>query len=619
MDTDDGVARGNYAQEIVGMRHAQKPNHVTLHSLIGWLKSGQFVIPDFQREFEWKPWDVQDLMRSIFQDYYIGSLLLWKGKDENFESLSCEDIYGYEGTRNDRQHIVLDGQQRLTAMYYTFVAPDVSMPQRTNRYIYYIRVDSFMADEHENEEAFQYYWTRWGVNLLKNQQSQFENHMFPLSVIGKGLFELPNWLQGYEKFWQEKQAESDDENSRTIATRHMENAQAFGRHIMEVVEQYQVSYIELDRDIELNKVCEIFTKVNSKGIQLDIFDLINAMVKPKSVELKRMWREAKTSLEFVDTDRMNIYVLQVMSILCQAYCSPKYLYYLIPGQRKKTRNPDGTFGQETLVSDADDFKDKWNIAVKALEHAITSLRNPQAFGVISSRYLPYAAILPAFAALQNSASRLPPDRRLGAQEKIDFWYWASVFLSRYSGSVESTSARDYQDVSVWFNDDSSEPAPISEFRNFDVSSLDLRGETRRGSSVYNGVFNLLIKEGAFDWVRGLPLQPDDLDDHHIVPVARAQDEYLQLDGLEHSILNRTPLTSETNRNIIRDQLPNEYLPQWIEKNGEERVQKILESHFISPTAFKILLRDQFTKDDFNEFINERQRAIQDAICDLKKK
>ena len=54
---------------------------------------GRFVAPDFQREFEWKPRDISDLMRSIFLDYYIGSLLLWKGKEDNFATLACEPIY----------------------------------------------------------------------------------------------------------------------------------------------------------------------------------------------------------------------------------------------------------------------------------------------------------------------------------------------------------------------------------------------------------------------------------------------------------------------------------------------------------------------------------------------
>ena len=42
----------------------------------------------------------------------------------------------------------------------------------------------------------------------------------------------------------------------------------------------------------------------------------------------------------------------------------------------------------------------------------------------------------------------------------------------------------------------------------------------------------------------------------------------------------------------------------------------LESHFISPAAFDILLRDPFGADDFEAFLAERQRTLQDAIEDL---
>jgi len=37
------------------MIDAQKPNHLSLNVLIGKLKEGCYVIPDFQRDFEWKP------------------------------------------------------------------------------------------------------------------------------------------------------------------------------------------------------------------------------------------------------------------------------------------------------------------------------------------------------------------------------------------------------------------------------------------------------------------------------------------------------------------------------------------------------------------------------------
>ena len=42
------------------MKDAQKPDHVSLMVLmvlVNRLREGRFVIPDFQREFEWKPWE----------------------------------------------------------------------------------------------------------------------------------------------------------------------------------------------------------------------------------------------------------------------------------------------------------------------------------------------------------------------------------------------------------------------------------------------------------------------------------------------------------------------------------------------------------------------------------
>ena len=595
------------------MKDAQKPDHVSLNTIIGRLREGRFVIPDFQREFEWKPWDIRDLMRSIFLDYYIGSLLLWAGKQENFAALSCEPVYGYGGSGKP-EYIVLDGQQRLTAMYYAFLAPDRALPNRANRYYYFVRVDRFMAEEYDN--AFEYDWSKRWTQFITHREQQYAEHIFPLAVIGEGGWALPNWVQGYEKHWRDVAAEAKqigDERQHQIAMLHTENAAAFGEHLRTLTDQYQISYIELDQQLGIDKVCDIFTQINSKGVQLDTFDLINALLRPKGVQLKQMWRDAAARLEFVDSNKMNVYILQVMSILRQGYCSPKYLYFLLPGQEKPIRDPDGTRRKEVLVADTSAFTHRWNDAVDALESAIKLLRYPQEFGAISSNYLPYVSILPAFSAIQHHIKALPPNQRLQAQRKIRHWYWASVFLNRYSGSVESTAARDFLDLKAWMDDDASEPGLIQEF-GMRFKSLELRREVRRGTSVYNGIFNLLVIQGARDWMSGIVPQHGDLDDHHIIPASMARE--LGIDGLIHSILNRTPLTAETNRQVIRDRLPNEYLPELIDQSGENVVRSVLESHFISSAALAVLLRKPFTSDDYEAFIVERQRTLLEAIENL---
>ena len=159
----------------------------------------------------------------------------------------------------------------------------------------------------------------------------------------------------------------------------------------------------------------------------------------------------------------------------------------------------------------------------------------------------------------------------------------------------------------------SEPGLIQEF-GMRFRNLELRKEIRRGTSVYNGIFNLLVIQGARDWMSGTVPQHDDLDDHHIIPVSKAKE--LGTRGLIHSILNRTPLTAETNRYVIRDRYPNEYLPELIKQSGENAVRGMLESHFISSAALAVLLRDPFTSDDYEAFIAERQHTLLEAIENL---
>jgi hypothetical protein len=596
------------------VKDAQKPDHISLNTLIGRIKEGRFMVPDFQREFEWNPWDISALMRSIFLDYYIGSLLLWKGKKENFEALSCESLYGFEG-KGSPEYIVLDGQQRLTALHYAFLAPERPLPNRANRAIYFVHVDKFMAQEYD--QAFSYDWNSRRIQkLMGDRNAQFAAHFFPMSMIGEGGRKLYKWFEEYEDYWKEKAVVADaagDVGAADIARNHAKNAEEFAEYTADLFEKYQISYIQLDEDLAVDKVCDIFTQINSRGIRLDIFDLLNALLKPKGLQLKHMWRAASDRLEFVESEKMNVYILQVMSIMRQAYCSPRYLYFLIPGSEKPIRDPDGSRRKEILVPDIADFDRRWNRAVEALAAAIKILRHPQEFGAISAKYLPYVSILPAFASLQAFAKTCEPGTQLTAQRKIRHWYWASVFMNRYSGSVESTSARDYLDIKAWIEEDAAQPSLIQDFKHR-FRGLELRKETKRGSSVYNGVFNLLVIQGARDWITGQVPQHDDLDDHHIVPASWGSKN---LPGNSvHTILNRTPLSGGTNRKVIADRLPNEYLPEWIATNGENTVRAILESHFISPAAFDILMRKPFTPDDFEAFISERQRTLQDAIENL---
>lgn len=595
------------------MKNAQKPDRYAFSKLIDELRDGKFVIPDFQREFEWNPWDVRDLIKSIFLDYYIGTLLLWKGKEENYAALSCEAVFAYSGSGKP-EYIVLDGQQRLTALHYACFSPETNFPSRKNPFFFYIDIQKFLNDE--NDEAFCYDTKskKWKL-LLDCRDEQFRQHIFPVSTLGAAGWDLYSWFKGYEDYWKNEKTKADQANDTELSKEAQigyEGAVEFGKYVQELHRDYQISYIELDRDVPLPKVCDIFTQLNSKGIRLDIFDLLNALLKPKDIQLKLIWREASKRLDFADTDKMNVYVLQVMSILKQYYCSPKYLYFLIPGQPKKIRHADGSFETKVLISSNEEFLNGWNNAVDAIEDSIKAIKNPRDFGVISSTFIPYPSIIPAFSALRNYVKSGKVPSTPSAHRKLRKWYWASIFGNRYSSSVESTSAQDFVAMRKWFDSDDDKPVFIAEFdKNF--RNQDLKKETKKGAAIYNAIFNLLVIRGAKDWATFELPEYDSLDDHHIVPQSWGREKV----GSDiHSILNRTPLTPATNRNVINDRLPNEYLKDMFDNHDREDVFAILQSHFISPKSVDILLRTPFQESDYYEFIDERQRSLLAGIEDL---
>ena len=119
--------------------------------LLGFLKkSPQFVIPIYQRTYSWgerecrQLWD--DIMRTGRNDevsaHFVGSIVY---VEKGLYSVSSQSPL-----------LVIDGQQRLTALYYAFIAPNVPLPNRANRAVYFLHVDKFMAGQYD--EAFQYDW-----------------------------------------------------------------------------------------------------------------------------------------------------------------------------------------------------------------------------------------------------------------------------------------------------------------------------------------------------------------------------------------------------------------------------------------------------------------------------
>lgn len=579
------------------MRHIEKTEKVSLQNLLSQINKGEFVIPDFQREFEWDPWDVADLLKSIFMDYYVGTLLFWKASEENIKILNCEHIYGFK-KEGDPRHIVLDGQQRLSALFYAFFTKDTPFPKRKTSCHFLISIDELL--ENDFDEAFYYEWESKSIRrLLTTPEEQYKNNILPIAVL-TDTFAFFTWLNGYKDYLIKQGNDTELVNEKYDSL----------KQIVEVtLNEYSISFIELDRNMPIEKVCDIFTKINSKGVPLSIFDLLNAILRPYDINLKENWREIKDDLLFVDEARTKVHLLQNMSIKLQDYCSPRYLYYLVPNAKKIIRLEDNSKEEKILVKDSMTFEKEWEASIEAYKNAVKTLKNPREYGVIDMRFLPYNGILPIFSALKAYIDNNLDKNHLSAIKKLRQWYWASVFTQNYSSSVESQSAKDYKLMLKWFEDDNAVPEIVQRFKE-SYQNLDLIKETKQNSAIYNAIFNLYIVNGARDW-KTLDL-PDysQLDDHHIVPRSWGKD----IVGEEiNSILNRTPLLPTTNRHIIGDSLPNEYLPKLFKSNKVEDVYSLFSSHQISKKALEILSRETFGKDDYYEFLEERKLQIFNQI------
>src|SRR6266566_1693515 len=77
-----------------------------IETLLTWVKSGEIAIPEIQRPFVWEPTKVRNLLDSLYQGYPVGYLITWRNPTVKLK----------DGTTSSGKRILIDGQQRVTAL-----------------------------------------------------------------------------------------------------------------------------------------------------------------------------------------------------------------------------------------------------------------------------------------------------------------------------------------------------------------------------------------------------------------------------------------------------------------------------------------------------------------------
>lgn len=91
---------------------------VTPHSvetLLTWVKSKEIAIPEIQRPFVWDATQVRNLLDSLYRGYPIGYLIAWRNPNVKLK----------DGSLSSGKRILIDGQQRITALMAALLGEEV--------------------------------------------------------------------------------------------------------------------------------------------------------------------------------------------------------------------------------------------------------------------------------------------------------------------------------------------------------------------------------------------------------------------------------------------------------------------------------------------------------------
>lgn len=120
------------------------------YSLIGLMaeiKKGNIRIPDFQRDYIWSRDQVKELLESVWNNYPLGSILLWKTNEE-LKERDPLNLRLSPTTRGSDRLYLLDGQQRLISLY-SVIHGILSVGKKKKAKLSFFSVDNMIAASHE--------------------------------------------------------------------------------------------------------------------------------------------------------------------------------------------------------------------------------------------------------------------------------------------------------------------------------------------------------------------------------------------------------------------------------------------------------------------------------------
>ncbi|MCW3780355.1 GmrSD restriction endonuclease domain-containing protein [Defluviimonas salinarum] len=220
-----------------------------IETLLTWVKSGEIAIPEIQRPFVWDATKVRNLLDSLYQGYPVGYLIAWRNPSVRLK----------DGSTSSGKRILIDGQQRVTALMAALLGQEVlTKDYETVR----IRI-AF----HPVEERFEV------SNPAIQKDASWIADLATVFAPDASLTKL----------------------TREYAARNPETDQDQISLVLEKVRKIinnQVGIIELAEDLDIETVTEIFIRVNSAGASLSQADFAMSKIAANETYGGNMLRKA---------------------------------------------------------------------------------------------------------------------------------------------------------------------------------------------------------------------------------------------------------------------------------------------------------------------------------------
>lgn len=583
-------------------------NQHLIETILAWVTSGEIAIPEIQRPFVWDASKVRDLMDSLYQGYPIGYIIAWRNPNVRLK----------DGSTSEGKKILIDGQQRITAL------------------------TAAILGQYVIDKTYKRIKIKISFNPITEK------------------FEVQNPAILKDKTWLHDISEAINGDLFEIADKYFElNPDVDKKSVRNAfsnlinIPKKQIGLIELASDLDIETVTEIFIRINSKGVVLSQADFAMSKISSNTEyggdELRKLIdyfchlaiapefhkhiedndkKFAQTDLynkiKWLKNEKEDLYDPDYNDLIRVAFTSQfnrgklSDLVSLLSGRNFETRTFETEIAEksfEKLKKGVINFTNEINF--KKFLMIIKSAGFIDNKLIRSQNALNFAYILYLKLRDLNVNS-------VDIEKFVKRWFVYSVLTGRYSGSPESMFDFDIKQISHKSMSEylkEKEDAELSDA--FWNASLPRSLDTSVASSPYFHIY-LASQVKANDkgflskdvLVSDLILLRGDI--HHIFPK-----DYLKRNGFERNkynqIANYVYMQQEINIKV-GNKAPDTYLSLLIEnftnnknkfsgiKNHEELI-KNFEMHCIP----RSIINSKFS--DYEDFLHERRKLMALKIKD----